>query len=167
MNITLPYYQTQNRYLIYGIGNMGRHDDGLGIYFIDLIEEFLNSINDDKFSNIELKSHYQLNIEDAYEISLHDIILFIDAKKAQPTNPKSESFEISKIQSQNSLSFSTHSLSMESVLSLCEELYQVKPLVYLLSITGYQWSIHDQLTQEANNNLHLAYNYFMKWILKS
>ena len=62
--------------LLYGYGNPGRQDDGLGNAFIDRIEEW---IKEEGLENIELDSNYQLNIEDAEAISNYDIAIFIDA----------------------------------------------------------------------------------------
>ena len=60
--------------LFYGYGNPGRQDDGLGIMFIEQIEQW---IKDENLENIETDSNYQLNIEDAEIISHKDFVIFL------------------------------------------------------------------------------------------
>ena len=55
----------QPKILVYGYGNPGRQDDGLGISLVEMIEDWKNK---KKLSYIETDSNYQLNIEDAYNI---------------------------------------------------------------------------------------------------
>lgn len=169
MSLQLPPLQTDKRYLVYGIGNIGRRDDGLGIQFITTLEKQIEigTLNVTPF--LSLRSNYQLNIEDAHEISLYNVVIFIDALK-QDNDPmelnqlQPPDFQLTKIQSQNTINFTTHALSFEAVLSLCQELYHTTPEVYLLSIRGYQWDIQDQLTENAQSNLNIALNYFKSWL---
>ncbi|MEE8441655.1 MAG: hypothetical protein V3S41_08045 [Spirochaetia bacterium] len=66
--------------LIYGIGNPGRQDDGLGALLVEEIQRAVGSTTptgaDHEFS---FDANYQLNIEDAEAISRHDIVVFADA----------------------------------------------------------------------------------------
>src|ERR1700736_2899505 len=61
--------------LIYGIGNVGRQDDGLGWAFVDWLQA------EDRCSNAEMLKGYQLLLEDAELISNKERVLFIDATK--------------------------------------------------------------------------------------
>ena len=66
------------RILIFGYGNPGRQDDGLGVAIAERIEGWARQVSQ---TNIEVDSNYQLNIEDASNISEHDIVYFVDASK--------------------------------------------------------------------------------------
>ncbi len=61
--------------LIYGIGNVGRQDDGLGWAFVDWLEAR------GRCPNAEIQRNYQLLLEDAELISTKKRVLFIDATK--------------------------------------------------------------------------------------
>jgi hydrogenase maturation protease len=72
--------QNRGKILVYGIGNPGRQDDGLGILFAEKIEEWLQNQG---FINVEVTSNYQLNIEDAEKIS-HYTMLFLPMLLLKP-----------------------------------------------------------------------------------
>tara|TARA_R110002033_G_scaffold157164_1_gene193298 strand:- start:1046 stop:1276 length:231 start_codon:yes stop_codon:yes gene_type:complete len=59
--------------IIFGIGNAGRQDDGIGWLFLG----FLQNQNE----NINLEYRYQLQIEDAELISHYNRVIFVDATK--------------------------------------------------------------------------------------
>ena len=59
--------------LIYGIGNVGRQDDGLGWAFVDWLQ------SQGLCSNADMQRNYQLLLEDAELISNKERVLFIDA----------------------------------------------------------------------------------------
>lgn len=134
---------------IYGIGNIGRQDDGLGWAFVDALEDSLPP-------QVETFCNYQLNIEDAEMISHHPQVLFVDASKAEDL----DSFRCNKVDAKASVSFSSHFLSMESVLALCHDIYKKKPTTYVMEIRGYEWELQQGLTKSAQNNLNQAISFF-------
>ncbi len=132
--------------LIYGIGNLGRNDDGLGPKVLTSLEEFNWS------DSIQLQCNYQLNIEDALELSNFDLVLFIDAKKIHMGSEvlsTNKDYSIEKINGTKDISFSTHAMSFGAVVGLCEELYQKKPEADLITIPGYSWEICEELSPRA------------------
>lgn len=143
--------------LIYGYGNPGRQDDGLGVELASMIEhdEILNKY-------VDVDYNYQLNIEDALTISEYETVIFVDAA-LNIDNP----FEMFAIQPSKSIHFTTHELSAESLTALCMELYNKKPESYMLAIRGYKWELGQAMTQEAWSNLEKAYNFLVKFILNS
>jgi len=143
--------------LVYGYGNPGRQDDGLGILFVDVIEKWANK---KKIKNLYFDSNYQLNIEDAINISKFDIVIFVDASK----NIK-KSFSIKKINPQQIESITTHNITPENVLFLSKELYGKEPKTYLITIKGYRWEINKKLSKKAQKNLLLSLNYIKKRLL--
>jgi len=62
--------------LIYGFGNPGREDDGLGIELARRLEDWSKKSG---LPGITFDSNYQLNIEDAEVISEKDLVIFADA----------------------------------------------------------------------------------------
>ncbi|MEY4616910.1 MAG: hypothetical protein RJB66_1870 [Pseudomonadota bacterium] len=138
----------RGRLLIYGIGNIGREDDGLGIRLIEKLESLSLS------PYIELESNYQLNVEDAFDISRVDGVIFVDA--TIESNAQAP-FQIREIEAANEIAFSTHAMGMDAVLALCDQLYNRRPLAFVLTLPGYQWSIADQLSPLANDNLEQTF----------
>jgi len=134
--------------LLHAYGNPGRGDDGLGNEFIKELDRW---IAEHKLQLITTDSNYQLNIEDASVIAEYDVVIFIDASKAEI-----DTYSYVQIQPQATQSFSTHSISPSSLLALCNELYNCSPLVYLLQIKGYQWEFGEGLSPNASKNLQIA-----------
>jgi len=137
-----------DKLLIYGIGNVGRGDDGMGIR---LVEKLIQSLSHHPLrENILLESNYQLSIEDALLISEYDVVLFIDATREKDAITP---FSVRHIRPSSEMSFTTHAMSIPSVLSLCEELYGKKPRAYCLTVPGYEWDITEHLSPLAKINL--------------
>ncbi len=141
---------------VYGIGNPSRQDDALGILFTDSMKQWAES---HKLSNISFDSNYQLNVEDALNISEMDIVIFVDAS-VEPI----EDFNFRTLRAKKSTPFSTHSMKPESVVALCEELFGKKPKVYLLTIKGYSWTLSAPITEKARANLAKALEFLKKKI---
>jgi hydrogenase maturation protease len=142
--------------LIYGYGNPGRQDDGLGILFSEAIEKWAKK---DGIKGVTCDSNYQLNAEDALAMSKNDIVIFADAAKN-----KIKDIEFKKVKSGETISFSTHSMPPESVLALCIELYKKQPETYIMQIKGYEWGINGTVTKKAIENLHKSVKFIKKFI---
>lgn len=142
-------FDNQSPLLIYGIGNIGRQDDGLGWAFIEELERSLPS-------GIETFRNYQLNIEDAELVSRYPRVLFVDATKSNEV----DSFRYRRVAPHASTSFTSHYLSMESVLALCRNIYHKTPQTYAIEIRGYAWELQQGLTRQAQYNLDQAVDYF-------
>lgn len=142
------------RILIYGFGNPGRKDDGLGIAFAEQMEKWSRRKG---IKNIDFDSNYQLNIEDAYVISKYDLVLFADAS-LEPV----DQYKITFVEPSPHVNFSMHSISPSYVAYLCRELYNRKPLIFLLHIKGYEWELEEGITPKASNNLKKAISFTHK-----
>lgn len=134
--------------LFFGIGNVGRQDDGLGVRLVERLE------SEDLGADFAFEANYQLNIEDALLMSEHDVVIFADATREEtatapfsvrPVAPRSAGVE-----------FSTHAMRPEGVLALCEGLYGRVPRAYMLALPGYSWEIDDHLSERAMRNLEGA-----------
>ncbi|TAN37690.1 MAG: hydrogenase maturation protease [Verrucomicrobia bacterium] len=144
--------------LIYGYGNPGRQDDGLGVLLVEKIEQWARGVGR---TDLVFDSNYQLNVEDALTISNHDIVIFADA-----TQTGSDRFAFRPLQPQATISFSTHAMTPESVLALCDELYYKRPSAHLLTIRGYAWEPNAAVTAAAAANLVAAQEFITAWLQK-
>ncbi|KJS75509.1 MAG: hydrogenase maturation protease [Serpentinimonas sp.] len=132
--------------LILGIGNDGRQDDGLGWAFIDWLEQ--NGL----CPQAELQRNYQLQIEDAELISRKQRVLFVDAT----LEPEVESFVLRPGQPQFDYSFTSHEVSIASILATCKTCFGRLPEVHVLAIRGYEWELQMGLSERAQVNLQAA-----------
>ncbi len=143
--------------LIYGYGNPGREDDGLGNAFVEAIHSWVEK---NKLTNIELDSNYQLNIEDADMMARNDIVLFVDASE-EPI----EDFCITTVEPSDSrVEFTMHAVSPAFVLDICQKIFKKNPLTYLLHIKGYQWDFKEELSPEGKKNLNKALEFIKPFL---
>lgn len=143
--------------LIYGYGNPGRQDDGLGNAFMNRIREWVAI---EGLHGFYFDSNYQLNIEDAEAISGMDLVIFVDASKEDI-----DDFCLSKVDGTSELSFTSHAASPGYIVKLCGELFNKKPLVLLLHIKGYEWEFMEGISEKAGENLNHALIYMKKRLL--
>ncbi|HSV96224.1 MAG TPA: hydrogenase maturation protease [Spirochaetota bacterium] len=143
------------RVFVWGIGNPGRSDDGLGI-------ELVRRVECEKPDVVRCEANYQLNIEDAYDIAGADVVVFVDA--SMKSNPP---FEFTRILPSRNISFTTHSLDAESVLALCEEINGRSPVAFMLAIRGYEWDLREGLSIEASRGLERALSFIVRVIGES
>lgn len=139
--------------LLIGIGNNGRNDDGLGWAFIDAIRK------DAAFKG-QLEYRYQLQVEDAELISHAGQVIFVDAYEGQLPG----GFEWKKCSPSNEFAFTTHEVPPDSILFLCEDIYEKSPNVYLMMIEGESWELKIGMTDAAKENLKKALSFFKKAI---
>jgi hydrogenase maturation protease len=143
--------------LIYGFGNPGRQDDGLGIAFSEMTE---NWIRENNLQNISVDSNYQLNIEDAANISEYDVVIFADASKEDIS-----SYSFTQVEPSPDVSFTMHAVTPAFVLDLCRKIYQKTPQAFLIHIKGYEWELKEGLTIQANQNLKEAFEFGKEHIM--
>jgi hydrogenase maturation protease len=129
--------------LIYGIGNDGRQDDGLGLAFIDRLEQIHPR------PRARLCRTYQLGLEDADLISRYTRVLFVDATKDAAV----ESFTLSVPEPKLDFSFTSHAISVPSILATTQQCFDHVPEAYVLAIRGYEWELQQGLSMSAQHNL--------------
>jgi hydrogenase maturation protease len=135
------------RLLVYGIGNVGRQDDGVGVRLVERLEEA--GVRE----GVTLDTGYQLAPEDAMTLADHDVVLFVDATMT-PGAP--EPYSLQPVPPASEISFSTHALSMGSLLALCQRLYGTAPRAFALAIPGYAFEVNAELSPRAASNLDRA-----------
>ena len=142
----------EKRLLVLGYGNPGRGDDGLGPAFCGAIEALA-------LPGVAVDANYQLNIEDAASLAGYSRVLFVDASKNA-----ADSFEFWRIAAAPRITFTTHSVSPESVLAICETHFGTVPDAWLLGIRGYEFDFAEELTPAARENLDRALSHVVSWI---
>ncbi|MCP4140489.1 MAG: Ni/Fe hydrogenase [Chloroflexi bacterium] len=143
--------------LLYGYGNLGRQDDGLGILLSQKLEVW---VSEQGLLGFEFENNYQLNIEDAAAIASKDLVIFADASVEEI-----DDFCLSVVDGKKELSFTTHAASPGYIVQLCNKLFEKEPLVLLLHIKGYEWDFQEGLSERARENLDQALEY-MKTLLE-
>lgn len=142
-----PLHAPGQRLLIYGIGNPGRQDDGLGVRFVERLERLALP------EHVSLEANYQLTPEDALALAEHDAVLFVDATVA-PDAPAPYALE--EVSPASEVSFSSHALTMGSLLALCARLYGKAPRAYAMALPGYAFDVNAELSPGARENLDRA-----------
>jgi hydrogenase maturation protease len=140
--------------IVFGIGNSGRCDDGLGWAFLDRIQ------TEAGFGDA-IEYRYQLQVEDAALASRAKRIIFVDSYNGtlpggfawKPCKP-SQDFE-----------FTTHVLPPRAVMHFCQDLYGKTPRADLLMIQGTCWGLGVGLSPEAVDHLEDALEFFRKEVL--
>jgi hydrogenase maturation protease len=135
--------------LLFGIGNCGRSDDGLGWAFLDRIQQHA------EFPG-QVEYRYQLQVEDAAMVSRADHVIFVDSYRGAlpggfqwaPCNP-SRDFE-----------FTSHVLAPSAVMYLCQNLYGRVPPAELLLIQGDCWDLDTRMSDAAQQRLKNALETF-------
>lgn len=140
--------------LVYGYGNPGRLDDGLGPAFVEALAKM-------RLSGVVVDSNYQLSVEDAAEVAKHEVVIFVDASVSGP-----DPFFFNRLEPKAALSFSSHSLEAPAVLALAEELFSSRASAYALGIRGYSFNeFGERLSPRAEANLARALQ-FMESVLR-
>ncbi|MEX2602982.1 MAG: hypothetical protein WD361_02205 [Gracilimonas sp.] len=136
--------------LIYGYGNPGRQDDGLAKMLIDKAEAWVEK---KRFKNVSLDVNYQLQVEDITDMYDKDLVIFADASMEENV----EDFLITPLTANDQATFSMHAVAPAYLLALCQKIYGLHPLSYLLHIRGYEWNLNEEITPEALQNLDKAW----------
>lgn len=148
--------QQRKRVLIYGYGNPGRQDDGLGNAMAEKVQAWINEHNLDCMNT---DNNYQLNIEDAEKISEWEVVVFVDATKDESIHE----FTFRPVEpSDAKVEFTMHAVSPSYVLHLSEKLFNKKPETYVLAIRGFEWDMKEGLTDNATLNLEQAFQYLTR-----
>lgn len=137
--------------IVIGIGNTGRGDDGLGWKFLDLIK-------DKGFEDWELVYRYQLNVEDADLVKEAETLIFVDSYNGK----LAKGFLLEECHPRVDFEYTTHALNPCAVMALCNNLYEKKPLTFVMKIQGYEWGLGKELSPRAITNLEKAVDYFTR-----
>ncbi len=149
-----------DKILIYGYGNPGRQDDGLGARFIELVDKW---IEEEKIENVSTDCNYQLNIEDAAVIAEYDTVIFIDASVVDDV----DQFRLETIEPNDAtIEFTMHAVSTAYVVDLCRKIYGKTPEPYVLHIKAYEFEFKEELTNKAAENMFAAFDFLKRYLIK-
>ncbi len=135
--------------LIYGIGNVGRQDDGLGWAFVDWLEAHR------RCGSAEIQRSYQILLEDAELISTKRRVLFVDATKSEAV----QSFTMYRAAPMMDFTFTSHAISIPAIMATCQLCFERVPEVYVLAIKGFEFELDIGLSPAAQRNLDDATAY--------
>lgn len=140
--------QPQTKVLVFGYGNPGRLDDGLGPAVVAALEPL-------GLEGVDFDADYQLLVEDAAALAEHDVVLFVDADTSGP-----EPFYIRRLEPDRVMGFSTHSVKPGALLALAQELFQAKTEAFVVGVRGYEFNEYEErLSEPAQANLAAVVEY--------
>lgn len=140
--------------LVFGIGNPGREDDGLGARAVELVAAL-------RLPGVTCDANYQLNVEDALTCSAHDVVIFVDAA-SRIRAP----FTWRPVTAGAAVPAMTHALGPEAVLTVCAGLYGRKPEAHVLGIRGHRFGVGEGLSPRAEGNLREAVGFLQKFLAR-
>ncbi len=143
----------KSKILLIGIGNSGRGDDALGWLFLDEVKK--------RYGNkFDYEYRYQLQIEDAELIAHYHTVYFVDASIDIKDNP----YGIKPVKPVEIHHFTSHELPPETILYLCQTVYNQKPAVKLIGIFGKNFELKIGLSKEAKVNLNKCIEAFFEMV---
>ncbi|MBZ0267839.1 hydrogenase maturation protease [bacterium] len=143
--------------LVYGYGNPGRRDDGLGPALADRLD---GSGAPPGGEGVTVERAYQLQVEDAALVAEHDVVVFVDAHRSCPAP-----FEMQRLVPRGSVRFSTHSMAPQDVLAFAREQLGCRTEGFLLGIRGYEFDEYGEgLSRKATENLAAAVEVLRGWL---
>jgi hydrogenase maturation protease len=135
-------------FLIYGYGNPGRLDDGLGPACATAIEAW-------DLPSVQVEQNYQLQLEDSHIVAGCDVAIFVDAS-VQRRPP----FYVERLTPRVSLEFTSHSVDPATVVGLAGELFNVTPHAFLIGIPGYEFNdFGEGLSDPARAHLNVTLDF--------
>ena len=142
--------------LIFTWGNPSRGDDALGT----LVHERMQQQD---LAGADLLTDFQLQIEHAVDLEHRDCILFVDASVTA-----TEPYEFARLHAVEDSSYSTHSMSPQSLLAVYEKVNsRPPPPAFLLSIRGYEFGLGLPLSGQAAGNLDKAIDFINRLLTAS
>jgi hydrogenase maturation protease len=144
--------------LIYGYGNPGRQDDGIGARFVEMVDDW---IEEDKLTDIYTDCNYQLNIEDSAVVADYETVIFVDASVVEEV----EDYKLETIQPNDAtIEFTMHAVSTSYVIDLCRKLYGKTPQAYVLHMKAYEFDFIEELTPKAAENMEAGFQFIKKFV---
>jgi hydrogenase maturation protease len=133
------------RLLLFGFGNPGRGDDGLGPELIERIARL-------GLADVDCQNDMQLQVEHVTDLDGCERVLFIDADMSC-----AEPFEIYEISAARDDSYTIHAMSPSALLYAYSQVFKKEaPPAFLVRIRGYDFRLGDPLTSQASDNLEAA-----------
>ena len=135
--------------VLFGIGNNGRSDDGLGWAFLDAVQQRPGFEGSAEY-------RYQLQVEDALLASRMKQVIFVDSSRTELP----DGFRWKPCTAAEDFEFTTHVLPPRAIMHYCHELYGKQPRAHILEIQGYCWDLQLGMSDAAKANLAAALAFF-------
>lgn len=137
-----------------GYGNPGRGDDGLGPALASRMADV---------AGLAVTTEYQLTVDHALLISDAEMVIFADALLHADVP-----FTFTQVTPSTSHDVTSHSLSPQAVLALCNTLYGHAPEAYVLGIAGHEFGeVKEGLSPQAQSNLSFAESLLRGWLTEN
>jgi hydrogenase maturation protease len=137
-----------------GYGNPGRGDDGLGPALASRMAGV---------AGLAVTTEYQLTVDHALLISDAEMVIFADALLHADVP-----FTFTQVTPSTSHDVTSHSLSPQAVLALCNTLYGHAPKAYVLGIAGHEFGeVKEGLSPQAQSNLSFAESLLRNWLTEN
>ena len=138
--------------LVFGYGNPGRGDDGLGPAIAERIEML-------ERPDILVETPMQLNIEDAALVAEAGSVLFIDADVSLQAP-----FALREAGPAGRIEFTSHAMSPEALLAVCADYFAPAPPAWVLGVRGVEFGLGEGISRKAAEHLEAALEFILKWI---
>jgi hydrogenase maturation protease len=139
--------------LIFGWGNPSRGDDAVGPLFVERIEAL-------GLPGVECLTDFQLQVEHALDLQDRQRVLFVDASLDADTP-----FTVTAIEPRKDTSFTTHTISPQSVLQVyCDLTEEQAPPTWLLAVRGERFELGEPLSVAAESRLAAAIDWLHNWL---
>ena len=156
-----------NQTLVLGYGNPDRQDDGVAWHVLHALAIRLHLPAPDSYEEefppndrLDFAFTLQLTPEMAEQIAPYERVCFVDAH----TGSIAAEVQLVAVAAQFQQSPFTHHLTAQSLLSMCQSLYEKTPQAALLSIRGHQFEFERQLSAETAALVPEAVEKILGWI---
>ena len=153
--------------LLLGYGNPDREDDGVAWHILRALTIKLGLPSPESYEDefpgsvrVEFAFHLQLAPEMAEDISAYEDVCFVDAHTGNLPEP----VRLINVESEFQASPFTHHLTPQSLLSMCETIYQKKPEAALLSVLGHRFLFSRELSGETAALVPQAVELIWEWL---
>lgn len=153
--------------LIFGYGNPDRQDDGVAWHVLASLARRLGQYAprnpEDEFDENgapRLNYNLQLIPELAESIARYERVCFVDAH----TGNIPEDIQVVPIQANYQNSPFSHHMTPQTLLALCQALYQAVPQAVLVSIRGYEFGFARSLSPKTMALSEQAVELIQKWL---
>lgn len=147
--------------LVFGYGNPGRLDDGLGPA---LAAALIDAVNHGTLpaDRITIESNYQLNVEDAHQVAAHDVVIFADADVAC-----ADPFRFEPLAPRSELSFTSHSVEADALLAMAHDMFGASTRGFALGMRGHAFNeFSEVMSDQAQANLRAALDFIIPLLSK-
>ena len=155
------------RALLLGYGNPDREDDGVAWHILRALIAKLGLPTPDSYEDefpqvlqIDFSFYLQLTPEMAEEIADYEYVCFLDAH----TGSIPEEVRLIDVESDFQRSPFTHHLTPQSLISICETMYERKPEAALLSVRGYHFLFSRELSEATTVLVPEAVELIWEWL---